>query len=152
MLCLFSGRPALPFQDLLARIEADVAPLEKDGSYQERKTAVYTREKDLLTGEWKAYQLRAAPQLARISPAVTRTVLEPGPPDPDGNPTVILTQVPITMDDFPDDMLWGNGLTVGARIQLKSGDVLTLSWCVHPDSQEAQVTARYDLLRSLMEG
>lgn len=57
----------------------------------------------------------------------------------------------ITIDDFPDNWSFGNGVTVGATVSIAGSEPCVLSWAIFPDANAAAVRAKYATLRQLME-
>lgn len=57
----------------------------------------------------------------------------------------------ITIKDFPDNWSFGNGVTVGVSVPIKSSEPCVLSWAVFPDPSIPAVQASYDALKAIME-
>jgi len=129
MLCIFKGpTPAgLDAQDLTEaqRFCLDnAAALQHGESYQERQSGAY------IDG------VKQASQIVRISASLVKD---------DGEA--------VTMADLPDDMGFGNALTVNSQVQVSGIAVnAVLSWVVFPDGSADAVNAAWETLRGYVEG
>ena len=60
-------------------------------------------------------------------------------------------RTPITIDDFPDNWSFGNGVSVAVLVPGVTIGEERLSWAIFPDANAAAVRANYDTLRLIME-
>jgi len=58
---------------------------------------------------------------------------------------------PITIDDFPDNWSFGNGVTVAGAVAIRGSRPCILSWVVFPDLSAPAVRASYNRLLEIME-
>jgi len=134
MLTLFAGIPSQSIQELKSAISSLGLTVETDSSWREdcgsRKTVRQGSGFDETILESHA-------QLAKVSPTLRR-------PTATGS-----RQLKIT--DFPPLWTFGNGVSLGAWLNLSYEHRIQLSYVVFNDSEADLVEASFDLLKELME-
>ena len=60
--------------------------------------------------------------------------------------------VGLTLDDFPAEWSFGNGVTLNARVHLKDGEAHRLSWVVFDDLDAPFIRANFLDLCEVVEG
>lgn len=143
MLCIFAGRPGvgglnLDAKEVQTSIEGQVAAVEHSATIQQRKSGSYTL----------AFTLDPTTNTMKKSGEVrdntaSEVMFSPRARKVDGSP--------LTIDDFPEDFQFGNGVTCGRTLKLKDGSMVTISWVVFPTLSRPGVMARFTTLRQLME-
>ncbi len=57
----------------------------------------------------------------------------------------------ITLDDFPDDFSFGNGITVASSVPIKGAGMMVLSWVCFNDTEKTIVKEKKIQLQNIME-
>jgi len=127
MLCIFDGKPSTGDAGTIQlEILSLIGACEDDRTYSEN-----TDGPVIITYDAEGNPISRSP--APTAPRKFSTSL-PG----------------LNINDFPDDMDLGNGVSLGCNVALDSGSRI-LSWCIFPNSLIGDVNSNFAALQSLME-
>lgn len=58
---------------------------------------------------------------------------------------------PVSIEDFPENFTFGNGVTCNSTVRFKDGSKRIISWCVCTDESESTVGAKFNIMRKIFE-
>ena len=131
MILIFRGGTNMDAMDVQQEIEA-LTPVEHDRNQGEEKGWRYRLIRGVDDAEVNRIRML---QTEYISPNARRQLDQP-----------------ISMDMFPANHQFGNGVTCNAGVTLTTGERVRLSWCVLPDPKPPNIDALIPAIATIVEG